>query len=99
MSQLTNEELGQLPYEMLIETISLPSFEKSYSSCNSIWNPAGPFHIVFRPKRATENKNKANKIDSKVENYLYEDRVLFKRGKPTLRFRCLGPEKASYVTN
>lgn len=69
MSQLTNEELGQLPYEMLIETISLPSFEKSYSSCNSIWNPAGPFHIVFRPKRATENKNKANKIDSKVENY------------------------------
>lgn len=83
MSRLTHEELGQLPRQVLMETISQSSFERPALIMQLHTEPywMNPFIKYLDRGELTNNKIEAKKISSKVSNYLYEDEVLFKRKK------------------
>lgn len=56
-----------------------------------------PFIKYLDQRKLPEDKNKAKKIASKVGNYLYEDGVLFKKGKSMPWLQCVGLEEASII--
>lgn len=84
LSQLTQEELEQLPQEVLVETVSQSSFEKPTPIKNVQSEPSwmDPFKYLDQGELLSD-KNEAKKISAKTGNYLYKDGVLFKRGKST----------------
>lgn len=81
--RLTTEELGQLPQEVLVETISQLNFEKHALIMQLYTEPywMDLFIKYLDQEELSEDKNEVRKIAAKAGNYLYEDGVLFKRGK------------------
>lgn len=56
-----------------------------------------PFIKYLDQGELPNDKNEAKKTSAKASNYLYKERVLFKRGKSTPWQRCIGQEEASTI--
>lgn len=68
-----------------MEIISQSSFERPALIMSIHFEPSwmNPFIKYLDQGELPNDKNEVKKISTKVENYLYEDRILFKRGKST----------------
>ncbi|XP_043816115.1 uncharacterized protein LOC122724643 [Manihot esculenta] len=99
LSQLSEEELKQLPDEVYIQHISTPAFDKGNTvmEIEERWNWMTPYLDYLERGKLPEDKVEARKIAAQAANYQAVRETLYQRGKSSPWLRCVSPEEAVRV--
>ncbi|XP_021629005.1 uncharacterized protein LOC110627076 [Manihot esculenta] len=99
LSCLSKEELEQLPDEVYVQHVSIPTYEWSVTVLEvEEWKSwMTPYLEYLEKGKLPEDKAEVKKISARATNYQAIRGTLYRRGKFSPWLRCVSPEEASRV--